>query len=188
MGIRVVDTTLTPPATPPATLPATPPATPTSIIPGLFPQDEESLALAALRTEEYAWSSGWEADSDSEEGSLERISKKDEKKKQNLLRAYASEKNSNNIFSRGLRRARRCVGKAVMATGRRISPCGGGVGNCGGVGGLDGEGGDKKGRRGGRGGDEGAFGKVVKRIKRSALFWKSEPVRLRPAKVRMVLD
>ena len=182
----------------------TPPPTPTSIPSGLFPQDEESRALAARRAEECEWSSGWEADSESEEGSLERICMQDEKK-QDLLRACPSEKQSNgkngnnnnnnnnnkNIFSRGLQTARQCIGAAVMATGRKISPSTSlGAENCGRVGGLDGEVGDKKGWNGRRSGDdeESAFGKAVRRVKRSTMFWKSEPVRLRPAKVRMVLD
>ena len=170
---------------------STPPSIPrsTSILDGLFPQDEESRALAARRAEECASSSGWEADSESEEGSFRRIGEQDEKKMQEFLRAYPSKNNkngnnNNNLFSRGLRRVRQCIGAAVLATGRKIS------GNCGRVGGLDGEVGDKNGRSGGRrdGDEESAFGKAVKRIKRSTLFWRSEPVKLRPAKVRMLLD
>lgn len=143
-------------------------------------------------------SSGWEADSDreglcEEKGGGGKKTKRRRRKGNRKRRDYPSEKGNNkddNIFSRGLRKAKKCIGIAVLATGRKFSPSGRfRAEKSGRIGGLDKKAGNKNVRNGSKDVDrESAFGKAVRIIKRKRRFWKKEPERLKPAKERMMLD
>ena len=167
-----MNTTPTPSTTP----------TPTPTPPLLLAEDEENRSLAARQAEEWALSSGWEISSESSEASFERIGEEEEKRntRKKKLRDYPPEKNSSNIFSRGLRRAGKCIGTAVLASGKKIWPFGAGVARGSRLRDLDGTAEDAVVTNGGKG--------FYKKVKRTLLLRKEEPVHLKPAKVRMMLD
>ena len=162
----------------------TPPATPTPTPPLLLAEDEENQNLAARQAEEWALSSGWEISSENSEAGFARIGEEKEekkkKKKKRKLRDYPSEKSSSNIFSRGLRRAGKCIGTAVLASGKKIWPFGAGAARGSRLRDLDGTAEDAVVTNGGEG--------FYKKVKRTLLLRKEEPVHLKPAKVRMMLD